>query len=36
VSIKNTSVQEITVKVYNESHIINAGDEALIKINNQF
>ncbi|MDB5063389.1 MAG: malP, partial [Mucilaginibacter sp.] len=35
VSIKNTSAQVITVKVYNASHIINAGDEALIKINNQ-
>jgi maltose phosphorylase len=35
VTIKNTSAQVITVKVYNASHIINAGDEALIKINNQ-
>jgi maltose phosphorylase len=36
VSIKNTSAQAIAVKVYNANHIINASDEALIKINNQF
>jgi maltose phosphorylase len=36
VSIKNTSAQAITVKVYNASHIINANDEVIIKNNNQF
>jgi maltose phosphorylase len=36
ISIKNTSAEPIAVKVYNGNHIINASDEALIKINNQF
>jgi maltose phosphorylase len=33
VSIKNTSDQNIAVKIYDARHTINAGSEALIKSN---